>query len=155
MTTEAAAAVMPLCLDRLAGLGHQALRALHDAGRCPDPDDFAGVAEGRILHPRYGDLLRLWRGKVFDHDGRGGGCNRLGIGSFEFRRYRFGARVARSVFRDREILLLDHDRTDNPVWVRRFHDEVVQVRPGLYLASSHFRIQGRLRYAAYFALSFG
>ena len=86
-----------------------------------------GVAEGLILDPVWFERLRLWRGKVFHSDGWGqaSGINRLGVGSFEFRRYQFNARKQRSAFSDRDIVLLDHNRPDNPWWVRAYHDELV------------------------------
>jgi hypothetical protein len=140
-------------LETLAALGHKELRDLHERGSCPTLEHFKGVAAGKILHPRYANAPRLWRGKVFDHvDGVLGGLNRIGMGPFEFRRYRFVARIATSAFGPRQVVWLDHDRAGNPAWVRRFHDEVVQIAPGLYLASSHILSGGRLRYAGYFAL---
>lgn len=49
---------------------------------------------------------------------------------------------------------MDHDLPGNPGWVRRFHDEMVEMKPGLYLTSSHWKTAGRLRYLSYFAFSF-
>ena len=34
-------------------------------------------------------------------------------------------------------------------------DELVEMRPGLYLTCSHLRIGRRLQYASYFAFDFG
>lgn len=98
--------------------------------------------------------LRLWRGKVFETraDGSLSGLNRLGLGPLEVRRYRFTAYVGPSHFTDRDVLLLDHDTAANPPYIRRFHDELVQVEDGLFLATSHYRVKGELRFAAYFAL---
>jgi hypothetical protein len=143
-------------LSTLASLDATALRALHQRGSCPDVDQLRGKAAGRILLPAASDRARLWRGKVFDwRAGCCGGLNRLGIGPLTFSRYRFEARVAMSAFGDRRVVLLDHDLAGNPAWVRRFHDELVAVSPGLYLATSHRRRNGAsLHFAAYFALDF-
>jgi len=106
------------------------------------------------------ERLRIWRGKHFDeavagNDVKAGrGKNRVGFGPYELLRYRFEARVARSIFEDRMILELDHDFDDNPGWVRRFHDEVVKVSPGLFVATTHWRLRGRLIHLGYFALAF-
>ena len=148
---------LPDSFTELARLDLPGLRDAHARGRCPDPGELDGVAEGLILDPAWFERMRLWRGKVFRSEGWGqaGGINRLGIGPWEFQRYRFSARKARSAFDNREIVLLDHDRPDNPWWVRAYHDELVEMRPGLYLTCSHLRIRGRLRYASYFAFDFG
>lgn len=148
---------LPDSFDALARLDLPVLRHAHALGRCPDPGELNGVADGLILDPRWLERLRLWRGKVFTADGKdkSHGINRLGIGPFEFRRYRFHARKERSAFSDRDIVLLDHDLPENPLWVRIFHDELVEMRPGLYLTCSHVKLGGRLRYASYFAFDFG
>ncbi|MDE2421292.1 MAG: hypothetical protein KGO49_08965 [Gammaproteobacteria bacterium] len=148
---------LPDSFEALSALDLRRLRQVHSNGRCPDISDLNGIAEGLILDPSWFERMRIWRGKVFQLAGqdRISGINRLGIGPFEFRRYRFTARKTRSVFSDRDIILLDHDRSDNPWWVRRYHDELVEMRPGLYLTCSHLRINGQLRYVSYFAFDFG
>lgn len=154
-------------LDRLARLDRDALDALHRGGTCPDPADLGGVLDGAVL---TGPLsaspwrqLRVWRGKVATvADGRVSGVNRLGVGPVESRRFTFTARVVDSSFSPRRVLLLDHDAAGNPGWVRRFHDELVELAPGVYLAtshhlaSSHYRApseeRANPRYLAHFAL---
>lgn len=74
------------------------------------------------------------------------GFNRLGVGRLEVNRFQFTARVAQSLFSDREVVFLDHDSANNPGYVRRFHDELVAIDEGLYLATSHYREGERLRY---------
>ena len=76
-----------------------------------------------------------------------------GLGPLEIQRYRFTARTGRSLFSDRDVLLLDHDRPENPSYVRRFHDELVELEAGLYLATSHHRSGVDLRYLCHFALA--
>jgi hypothetical protein len=131
---------------------------LHSAGSCPDAAALTGVLDGAVLTVSLAAPgvrgLRLWRGKVFDDrtSGVASGLNRLGAGPWETRRYRFTARRAQSLFSERDVLFLDHDRSDNPSYIRRFHDELVHVADGLYLATSHYRVGGGLRLLAYFAL---
>lgn len=147
---------LPPSLEALARLDRQGLRKAHAQGRCPTPGDLDGIAEGLILDPAWFGKLRLWRGKVIHSNGpdHAQGFNRIGSGPFEFRRYRFNALQERSAFSDRDIVRLDHDLKDNPRWVRIFHDELVEIHPGLYLACSHLRLNEKLHYACYFALDF-
>ena len=148
---------LPDSFEALAQLDRQGLREAHSRGACPEPGKLDGVAEGLILDPVWFERLRLWRGKVFHSDskGRAFGQNRLGVGPFEFRRYQFKASKAQSAFSNRKVVILDHDLPGNPYWVRIFHDELVEMRPGLYLTCSHLRIGRRLQYASYFAFDFG
>jgi hypothetical protein len=78
---------------------------------------------------------------------------RAGTGPVEIRRYRFTARVAPSLFSDRDVIFLDHDDPENPPYIRRFHDELVAVDEGLYLAASHYQPGDDLRYLCHFALA--
>lgn len=127
----------------------------------PDPGQLRGVLDGAVLTGQLAapgvKALRAWRGKAFDPPTGASktvsGVNRLGVGPMEFRRFRFTARVGQSSFADRAVVLLDHDQDGNPAWVRRFHDELVEVADGLYLATSHHRAGDRYRFLAYFALA--
>ncbi len=153
MTTTPA---VPRTLHDLSRLDMPKLRILHEQGTCPDLDQLQGAMPGRVLFPRSSVLGRFWRGKIFDgKEGLPGGMNRVGLGPLELKRYRFVARVGTSQFSDRQVLLLDHDRPENPKWVRIFHDELVQVGPGLYLATSHLRLRGLLKFVSYFSLTNG
>jgi hypothetical protein len=150
--------VPPYSLSVLAGLDRAALDRMFGDGTCPALADLDGVLDGRVLNGALdGSLLRhlrLWRGKVFTHDGPTvTGMNRVGVGPVGARRYRFTARVERSLFDDRDVVLLDHDQPSNPGWVRRFHDELVQVEDGLYLARSHYRGDDGLRFLCHFGLT--
>jgi hypothetical protein len=144
---------------RLASLRGADLRELHAGGTCPRVQDLHGAIDGVVLTGSLsGPFLRrlgLWRGKVFEQDELGSvtGLNRPGVGPIEIRRYRFTARVASSLFGDREVVFLDHDAPENPSYVRRFHDELVEIEHGLYLATSHHRREGELEYLCHFALA--
>ena len=139
--------------SRLTHLLDADLRNLHSSGWCPVPQRLTGVAEGLVL-TQAASQARIWRGKVFDR-GPGNtviGLNRIGLGSLESWRYRFTARIGRSLFADRDVLLLDHYNQDNPFYVRRFHDELVQIDQQRFLATSHYRWRGQWRFLCYFAL---
>ncbi|MCR1785499.1 hypothetical protein KVF89_23375 [Nocardioides carbamazepini] len=143
---------------RLNALRGTDLDDLHRAGVCPAPGELAGTMDGAVLTGSLALVgvrsLGIWRGKIFDEQaGEVSGINRLGIGPVEVRRYRFTARRATSLFSDREVLCLDHDSPENPDRIRRFHDELVRIEPGLYLATSHCRYGQELRLLAYFALA--
>lgn len=146
-------------MARLRQLRGGDLDELHARGICPPVTDLHGSIDGAVLTGRVAAPvireLRLWRGKVFERDEHGtvSGLNRLGLGPIEIRRYRFTARVAPSLFDDREVVLLDHGRPENPARVRRFHDELVQIDDGLYLATSHYRTGDELAYLCHFALA--
>ncbi|KRB72694.1 hypothetical protein ASE01_21800 [Nocardioides sp. Root190] len=145
--------------SRLAALRGQDLRALHATGSVPDLSQLDTRMDGVVLNGHLGRPLvrnlRLWRGKVFerDQDGAVTGLNRLGLGPVELRHYRFTARTTPSLFGDRSVVLLDHDNDSNPASVRRFHDELVAIDDGLWLATSHYRDGDRLRYLCHFALA--
>lgn len=129
----------------------------------PDLHDLDGTLDGVVLN---GSLslpgvrsLRLWRGKVFHTSTTGSvrGKNRLGIGPAEAHAFTFEARIAPSRFAERDVLLLDHENDSNPLAVQLFHDELVQVDDGLYLATSHYRSrrgpEAHARLLCYFALA--
>ncbi len=144
--------------SRLATLRWQDLRALHAQGTTPSLDELNGTIDGAVLNGQLGRPLvrdlRLWRGKLFERDTHGAvvGFNRLGLGPIEIKRFQFTARVAQSLFSEREVVFLDHDNANNPGYVRRFHDELVAIEEGLYLATSHYRDGERLRFLCHFAL---
>lgn len=147
--------ILPTSFQQLKTMDLPALRAAHEQGRCPELSALDGVADGLILDPVWFEKMRLWRGKIFKCDAdKTTGINRLGVGRFEFTRYRFVARKTQSAFSHRQVILLDHNQKENPWWVRRYHDELVEMRSGLYLTCSHLRINGQLRYASYFAFDF-
>lgn len=143
-------------LNDLASLNRKALMQLHRNGNCPRLEALNGRAQGRILDSRVLQAIGVWRGKEFhcSPDGTVVGMNRIGFGPVVLERYRFSARVAPSAFGAQKVVFIDHDNARNPGWVRRFHDELVQVGSGLYLGCSHLKINGQLKYAGYFALQF-
>lgn len=141
--------------DHLKQLSRAELKRIHQQGICPDPFDLNGTAKGIVLDPAWFERLHLWRGKVFHaSEGVVGGFNRIGVGTFEYLRYRFYVTAEKSAFDNREVILINHDVPENPYWVRIFHDELVEIAPKLYLASSHLKVGKKLRYISYFAFDF-
>ncbi|SHU55459.1 Uncharacterised protein [Mycobacteroides abscessus subsp. abscessus] len=129
------------------------LAGMHGRGHCPTPQQLTGIADGLVLPPAT-VVAGLWRGKVFSHgpDDTVTGMNRIGVGKLELHRYRFTARVSKSLFADRDVVLLDHDNPANPPYIRRFHDELVQIDRQRFIATSHYWWHGRWRFVCFFAL---
>ncbi|WP_069164686.1 hypothetical protein [Nocardia altamirensis] len=139
---------------RLNSLRGQELSRLHATGTAPEPGELDGVLDGTVLTPPVIGALALWRGKsVTTSQGKTAGLNRIGLGPLELRRYHFTTRIGQSAFTGRAVLLLDHNLPANPFYIRRFHDELVRVDAGLYLATTHYLIKNRLRFVCYFALA--
>lgn len=147
---------LPSSFEQLMPLDRKTLRKIHEAGKCPDLNDIEGVAKGIILDPVWFECLRLWRGKAFSKSAAGDveGKNILGVGLISFQRYRFNVTSGKSAFSDQRVAFLNHDHEENPDWVRRFHDEMVELQPGFYLACSHYKARDSLRYMSYFAFDF-
>ncbi|OTG77106.1 hypothetical protein B9T26_00555 [Acinetobacter sp. ANC 4169] len=97
--------------------------------------------------------LKLWRGKVFQISTGGEltGLNRLEVGKLEIQRYSFKAQIGKSLFNDQPVLIINHNLANNPLWVRRYHDEMVQISSHIYLATSHYKIGNKLKFVSYFA----
>ena len=58
------------------------------------------------------------------------------------------------LFSDQKVLIINHDLSTNPSWVRRYHDEMVQIDPHIYLATSYYRMGEKLKFVSYFAFDF-
>ena len=142
---------------QLRSLSRSALRGAYNEGLCPDLHLFCGPADGFVLGDGLIARLGVWRGKLFDEQtdlGGISGVNRIGFPRLEFRRYPFTGHIAKSRFRDGDVLFLDHNHPSNPGWVRSFHDEVVQIGDRIFLGQSHRWVQGELKFVSYFVLTF-
>jgi hypothetical protein len=151
-------------LDDLAALGARELARLYGDARCPGADELDGPLEGRLLSaPLVGRLpspLRAlfasrampWRGKRFrSRDAAGGeGVNQFWGGAGAVR---FATSVGRSRADERDALRLDYDRPGNPLLIRRVHDELRAVAPGLFLGRMYFLLGGRATFVLFFALA--
>ena len=134
-------------LEDLKNLNLKALNQLFKTGRCPKIEALNGSAKGMVIKPAWFQRLNLWRGKVFNLASTGEltGFNRIGIGKLETQRYQFNARIGKSLFSDQQVLIINHDLSANPNWVRHYHDEMVQIDPHIYLATSYYRMGKKIK----------
>jgi hypothetical protein len=155
-------------LDSLAALDVDALGRIYDGGTVP-----AGIAaldghpRGRMLSVRGLDagtpheLLRAfaaarafpWGGKSFASTGAtaGKGINRVHLGG-RHQLFPFETRLAPSVVDGRPCVVLDYDLPDNPGLIRKIHDEVREVSPGLFLGPAMWKTATRPALVLWFAL---
>jgi hypothetical protein len=150
----------------LAALGELYARSAHPA----DVDALEGNPRGRMLAVRtldrgvVGGAVRSlaaasffpWGGKTFSGHGTGGtGVNRLHL----FGRHQlfpFHTRVAESAVDGAPCIVLDYDLPDNPGVIRKIHDEVREVSPGLFLGPAMWKTaKGRPALVLWFALDTG
>ncbi len=170
-TPRAAASPAPLSLDALARERGAALRARYEGGGVPD--DLAaldGDLVGRMLEvrlaarsPLRGLVRRLaarpgfvWEGKSFHAaaPGAGEGINRVQLAGLGRQRlFPFGTLLGASLLDGRPAVILDYDRPENPAWIRRIHDEVREVAPGLWLGPAMVKGASGATLALWFALA--
>jgi len=93
----------------------------------------------------------VWEGKTFTGDG---GVNRVQLRGVLGRQniFPFAMRVGASLYDGRPTIVIDYDRADNPPWMRRVHDEIREVAPGLYLGLDLWRARARSIGLVWFAL---
>jgi hypothetical protein len=161
-------------LASLASLSFDALADLYGRGVCPRtvrPLD--GAPKGRMLAVRglgelpVAGLVRrfaaspafVWDGKTFASttDARGTGINRVSVpGALGRQRlFPFDTRLGASLLDGRPAFVLDYDLDANPGWIRRIHDEIREVAPGLYLGPAMWkgaRATGTATIVLWFAL---
>src|SRR5262245_37852897 len=146
----------------LARLTYAELDAAYRAATVPASLRAAdGVLVGRMLAMRGADrgpvarwLRRLarsptfvWQGKTLaaHADDRGEGVNRIcapGVLGRQ-RLFPFASRFGASLFDGRPTIVIDYDRPDNPWWMRRVHDEIRELEPGLFLGLDLWRTRTR------------
>lgn len=151
-------AAAELTLDTLARRSYAELEALYRAAAPPRSMHAAdGAPKGRMLAVRFVDgapvarLLRafaaspafLWDGKTFHarSDGEGDGINRIRIPGALGRQdlFPFHTTFASSAVDGRPALVLDYDLPRNPPWIRKIHDEIREVAPGLFLGPAMWK----------------
>lgn len=59
------------------------------------------------------------------------GFNRLGFRRLETQRYQFNAHIGKSLFSEQDVLIINHNLSSNPNWIRRYHDEMVRINTDL------------------------
>lgn len=147
-----------LTLDDLSMLRCEELAGLYEKGRLPDSlQALDGSPTGRMLAVRMldsGPLARLlrrvaawkrfvWAGKSFlaANDAEGNGINRIQAAGVLGRQdlFPFETHVGASALDGDKAIVLDYDLSDNPAWIRRVHDEVREVSPGVYLGPAMWK----------------
>jgi len=155
---ESSTAASGLDLDTLARRSYAALEALYRAAHNPrSMHAVDGAPKGRMLAVRWIDgapvaaLLRafaaspafVWDGKTFTahSDDEGAGINRIRIPGALGRQdlFPFHTRFGASAVDGAPALILDYDLPQNPPWIRKVHDEIREVAPGLFLGPAMWK----------------
>ena len=167
-STATGAGAQALDLDALSRMDVVALGELYASGVRPARvDALEGNPRGRMLAVRTldhgvaaGAIRSLagasffpWGGKTFAGRGAAGtGVNRLHL----FGRHQlfpFHTRIAASAVDGAPCIALDYDLPDNPGVIRKIHDEVREVSPGLFLGPAMWKsAKGRPALVLWFAL---
>jgi hypothetical protein len=144
-------------LDTLAQLSLAELDALYRAGHCPSEMRAAdGALSGRMLAVRRvprgvsASLRRwaaapsfVWEGKTFKamSDSAGTGINRVALPGVLGRQnlFPFDTSFGPSAIDGKPTLVLDYDLAVNPPYIRRVHDEIREVSPGLFLGPAMWK----------------
>jgi hypothetical protein len=134
-------------LDDLQRFTYPELEQMYRAAQAPASVRSAdGKLRGRMLAWRsleHGAVARwlrklalsptfLWSGKNF---WAGGGVNRICVPGLIGRQelFPFTSSIGPSLFDGWPTLRIDYDRPDNPWFMRRIHDEIRELEPGLFL----------------------
>jgi hypothetical protein len=164
-----AAPAEPLTLDGLAALDATALGRVYEQGRVPA--SFAsldGAPRGRMLAPvgplgrgpAAGAVRKLsasrvfpWAGKSFTSSAaaEGTGINRVRLGKTR-EWFPFATRVEDSAIDGKPTIVLDYDKPENPRLIRRIHDELREVAPGLFLGPAMWKAKNGKRLLLWFAI---
>lgn len=160
-----------LTLDDLAGKSSAALAALYRKGTLPaSMKALDGAPRGRMLAVRglektplakptrlfAGSEMFVWGGKSFQSTGTksGMGVNRVSVpgvlGSQNL--FPFDTLFGPSAVDGKPALILDYDKTENPPYIRKIHDEVRQVSPGVFLGPAMWKGAAQKIHLLWFAL---
>lgn len=167
----ASAPVHPLLtLDTLAARTHDELDALYRAASVSTTMHASdGKLVGRMLAVRglpeaLAKPLRrwaaarsfVWEGKTFQarSDARGDGHNRVNVPNVLGRQnlFPFETSFGPSAIDGRPTLILDYDLRINPGYIRRIHDEIREVSPGLFLGPAMIKTETKKVLALWFGL---
>ena len=147
-----------LTLDDLSRRSYSALESMYrEATNAASMRAIDGTPKGRMLAVRAVDqtpLMRwlhafaassafVWDGKTFAalSDQEGTGINRVQIPGALGRQNLFPFRTlfGPSAIDGAPTLILDYDLSENPPWIRKIHDEVREVAPGLFLGPAMWK----------------
>ena len=156
-----------LSLADLAALSSADLDPMYRRGKCPASiDDVSGLPRGRMLAVRgadqgaLGSLIRRfagsagfpWGGKTFmGHGHVGEGVNRIHLGG-RHALFPFKLAIGPSVVDGEDAVILDYDLPDNPWVIRKIHDEVREVAPGLLMGPAMWKTKDKPALVLWFAL---
>lgn len=146
---------MSFTLDDLSEKSFEELEALYRSGKVP-----ASLAildnkpKGRMLAVRGIDKTPLsgliskaaklpvfpWDGKTLTSadDTSGVGINRIGIGK-TMDWFKFDTRIQPSVIDGNDCIVLDYEQPSNPWFIRKIHDELREVSPGMFLGPAMWK----------------
>jgi hypothetical protein len=99
------------------------------SGKIPDkmPD---GLYKGSVT-----GLKTSWKGKKFDSK------TGMGINVFETNEnYPFKFYTAQGLQDNKQVIKIDYNLPENPLWLRFIVDEIVEVKPGKYLGKLHIQL---------------
>ncbi|MEZ4219372.1 MAG: hypothetical protein R3B13_00495 [Polyangiaceae bacterium] len=165
---ERAAKAASYDLDSLNALTSPELEAVYRAGSLPSHFELLdghprgrmlavrGLEERGVRSPLRGFAAATafpWGGKSFQALTRdtGTGINRVHL----FGRHQlfpFHTRVDRSRIDGAPAVFLDYDLADNPGLIRKIHDEIREVSPGLFLGPAMWKRRGDEALVLWFAL---
>lgn len=157
-------------LDTLAARTSDELDALYRAANVSETMHSAdGQLVGRMLAvrgvpPAFSGPLRtwarsssfVWEGKTFQAstDSRGVGHNRVFVPGVFGRQnlFPFETTFGPSAIDGKPTLILDYDLDVNPGYIRRIHDEIREVAPGLFLGPAMWKGRKQKSLVLWFAL---
>jgi hypothetical protein len=147
-----------LTLDALAARPYSSLESLYRGATCPKSIRVVdGSPKGRMLAVRFVDDVPLarfvrmfaasshfvWDGKTFSStsDREGVGINRIQVRGALGRQtlFPFKTHFAPSAVDGAPAFVLDYDLPENPPWIRKIHDEIREVAPGLFLGPAMWK----------------
>jgi hypothetical protein len=159
----------PLTLDGLAALDSASLGQVYEQGRVPASfSTLDGEPRGRMLASvgplgrgrPAGAVRRLAASKVFPWAGKsfssssateGAGINRVRLGKTR-EWFPFATRVENSAIDGKPTIVLDYDKPENPRVIRRIHDELREVAPGLFLGPAMWKAKDGKKLLLWFAI---
>ncbi len=163
-----------LSLDDLADMPFDALESLYRTGTIPGSlRALDGPLTGRMLavktldRGRIGRGLRrmagsrkfVWGGKSFTakSDRDGSGINRINAPGVLGRQnlFPFTTKFESSEIDGKSAVILDYDHPENPPYIRRIHDEIREVSPGVYLGPAMWKATRGPVTVLWFALDTG
>lgn len=160
-----------LTLDQLAASSSETLAQLYSQGSVPASlKVLDGAPKGRMLAVRLiekspladpiqrfaASAFFVWDGKSFQSKGAktGTGINRVSVpgilGSQNL--FPFDTLIGASAVDGNPTVILDYDKPANPPYIRKIHDEIREVSPGLYLGPAMWKADTGPVHVLWFAL---